>query len=110
MLVTASSLFGCDNANSTPTADSINGRNKLDLTVGEKSRYEFFIGGEYYGFNEYEVIDGTDLNDEMTFTIASVLELQESDACKPTTASGTLQVTQTDIPISYRMDISVGSG
>ena len=106
----AISIFGCDSGGSTPTPERINGRNILDLSVGEKLRYEFSVDGEQYGFNEYEVIAETDHNGEKSFTIASVLELQESDACKPTTASGTLQVTQTNFPISYQMDVSAGSG
>lgn len=110
MLVTAASLLGCDNGDSTPTPERMNGRNILDLNVGEKWQYEFFADSEQYGFNEYEVIVETDHNGEKSFTIASVLELQESDACKPTTSSGTLHITQIDIPISYQMDISVGSG
>ncbi len=106
----AISIFGCDSGGSTPSPERINGRNILDLSVGEKWQYEFSVDGEQYGFNGYEVIAETDHNGDKSITIASVLELQESDACKPTTASGTLHVTQIDIPISYQMDISVGSG
>ena len=110
MLIAATSISGCGNDNSTPTQELIDGRKPLDLAIGETWRYEFFIDDENYGFNEYEVIAATDNNGEKSFTIKSVLELQESDACKPTTASGTMQVTHVSVPISYQMDISVGSG
>ncbi|MBT4512151.1 MAG: hypothetical protein HOC20_08090 [Chloroflexi bacterium] len=112
--------WGCDNDSPTPTLDSTEGitieRNELDMSVGEKWRFSFSENtegdgsGDAFGFYEYEIWEVKEASGSKLYTVSSKLELQESNACKPTTASGTQTVNTDATPISYKLDISVGSG
>ena len=86
------------------------------MSVGEKWRFSFSETsddsdeGNEFGFYEYEISEVNEVDGTKMYTIRSTLELQESNACKPTTASGTQTVNSNAASVTYEFDISVGSG